>query len=218
MEGKGGLKELFFGFMDMLAKWMALSGLLLLGCIPVVTAGASWAAAYYTAVKAVRRHRSGIWDCYWHSFRQNLKQGIVFSLIMLAVGGLLVFYRFAISGVEVFSALYFGLVVLLAVVFLAVLVWLFPLLSRYDMTAGRLLASSVLLAAGHPLRTIGGGGHAAGGRLFDSTAAAPVLLLPVCTAGGLLPPGAGAPEAGKGQSDAGVGGRPLVRGMRGEAL
>ena len=39
MEGKGGLKELFFGFMDMLSKWMALSGLLLLGCIPVVTAG-----------------------------------------------------------------------------------------------------------------------------------------------------------------------------------
>lgn len=155
MEGKGGLKELFFGFMDMLSKWMALSGLLLLGCLPVVTAGASWAAAYYTAVKAVRRHRSGIWGCYWHSFRQNLKQGIAFSLLMLAVGGLLVFYRFAISGVEVFSALYFGLVVLLAVVFLAVLAWLFPLLSRYDMTAGRLLASSVLLAAGHPLRTIG---------------------------------------------------------------
>lgn len=44
MEGKGGLKELFFGFMDMLAKWMALSGLLL-GCLPVVTAGASCAAA-----------------------------------------------------------------------------------------------------------------------------------------------------------------------------
>ena len=85
MEGKGGLKELFFGFMDMLAKWMALSGLLL-GCLPVVTAGASWAAAYYTAVKAVRRHRSGIWGCYWHSFRQNLKQGIAFSLLMLAVG------------------------------------------------------------------------------------------------------------------------------------
>lgn len=98
MEGKGGLKELFFGFMDMLSKWMALSGLLL-GCLPVVTAGASWAAAYYTAVKAVRRHRNGIWGCYWHSFRQNLKQGIVFSLLMLAVGGLLVFYRFAISGV-----------------------------------------------------------------------------------------------------------------------
>lgn len=39
MEGKGGLKELFFGFMDMLSKWMALSGLLLLGCLPVVTAG-----------------------------------------------------------------------------------------------------------------------------------------------------------------------------------
>ena len=54
MEGKGGLKELFFGFMDMLSKWMALSGLLLLGCIPVVTAGASWAAAYYTAVMSYR--------------------------------------------------------------------------------------------------------------------------------------------------------------------
>ena len=154
MEGKGGLKELFFGFMDMLSKWMALSGLLLLGCIPVVTAGASWAATYYTAVKTVRRQRGSIWSCYWHSFRQNLKQGIAFSLLMLAVGGLLVFYRFAMSGVEAFSALYFGLVVLLAVVFLAILVWLFPLLSRFTMPAGRLLTVSVLLAAGHPLRTV----------------------------------------------------------------
>ena len=154
MEPKGTLTKWILEALNFLTEVLAVSGLLLLGCIPVVTAGASWAATYYTAVKALRRRRSGIWRCYWHSFRQNLKQGVVFSLLVLAVGALLVFYRFAMGSVEAFSALYFALVVLLAVVFLAVLAWLFPLLSRYDMTAGRLLASSALLAAGHPLRTL----------------------------------------------------------------
>ena len=48
MEGKGGLKELFFGFMDMLSKWMALSGLLLLGirCAPLGWRPCCWPASF----------------------------------------------------------------------------------------------------------------------------------------------------------------------------
>ena len=155
MERRNTLSERLVGWTTFLTELMAVSGLLLLGCLPVVTAGASCAAAYYTAVKALRRRRGGIWSCYWHSFRQNLKQGVLFSLLILAVGGLLLFYRFAMGSMEQFSTLYFALVALLTVVFLGVLAWLFPLLSRYSMTSGRMLAVSLLLAAGHPLRTLG---------------------------------------------------------------
>ena len=178
MEPKGTLTGWILEALNFLTQVMAISGLMLLGCIPVVTAGASWAAAYYTAVKALRRQRGGIWSCYWHSFRQNLKQGIVFSLLMLAVGGLLIFYRFAMSGMESFSTLYFGLVVLLAVVFLAILVWLFPLLSRFTMPVGRLLTASVLLAAGHPLRTIGAAAMLVASVLLSALLPPLILLLP----------------------------------------
>lgn len=178
MERKDGIWSWIVEALNFLSQAMAVSGLLLLGCIPVVTAGASCAAAYYAAVKALRGQRGGIWSCYWHSFRQNLRQGILLSLLMLCVGGLLAFYRFAMGGVEAFSALYFGLVALLGVVFLAALVWLFPLLSRYAMPAGRLLVVSILLAAGHPLRTLGAAAMVLAAVFLTALAPPLILLLP----------------------------------------
>ena len=60
-------------------------------CIPVVTIGPSIAAMFYVTLKMVRNEESYIVRGFFKSFKQNLKQGIVINLIMLAAALLLYF-------------------------------------------------------------------------------------------------------------------------------
>lgn len=64
---------------------LLLSVLWIAFCIPVVTAGASTTALYYTVQKTLKHERGGIWQCFWDSFRENFRQATLLTLILLAV-------------------------------------------------------------------------------------------------------------------------------------
>lgn len=152
--GEGFMQRLVSG-LSVLTEQLAVSGLWLLGCLPVVTIGASTAAAYYTVVKAIRRRRDGIWRAYRAAFLENLRQGLVCSLVLVAVAALLVFYwlaRGSFSG-GLYSV-FFGLVVALALLFSAILAWFFPVLSRFRQGLGQSLPMALAMALGHPFRTL----------------------------------------------------------------
>lgn len=156
MDGEqGGLWQLVVGALSRVTEWVTISLLWLLGCLPIITIGTSCAAAYYTAVKAVRKYRGGIWSCYWHSFRQNIRDGILCTLPLLVFFGLLLFYWLAMGGVTVLPAIYTALVWVLAILFLVLLVWLFPVLSRFSVKVGVIWTMAVVLTIRHPLRTLG---------------------------------------------------------------
>ncbi len=53
--------------------------------LPVVTAGASATAFYYTVHKSLRGNRGYIWRSFWDSFRSNFKQVTKIWLILLVV-------------------------------------------------------------------------------------------------------------------------------------
>lgn len=138
-------------------EWIAISLLWLVGCIPVVTIAASSAAAYYAAVKAVRRKRGSVLRAYCDAFRENWRQSIPCSLVFAGLAALLLFYwltmgTMADSGLQ---SVYIGLVILVLLLFLAVTAYFFPVLSRFRQGLGRHLQMSLSMAAGHPLRTLG---------------------------------------------------------------
>ena len=64
----------------------------LIACIPIITIGPASAALYYTIVKVVRKKHSTVTIAFWHSFKENLKQGIGITLFYLVYAVILLFY------------------------------------------------------------------------------------------------------------------------------
>ena len=94
----------FFSFMGRVADLMILNLLCIVCCIPVVTAGPAIAAMYYITLKMARNEESYVVKGFFHSFKQNLKQGIVIQIIMLLLGIVLAFD----AGISVVVCVFFG--------------------------------------------------------------------------------------------------------------
>ena len=66
---------------------VAVSLLWLLACVPLVTLVPATAALYYACMKAIRRDWGGPSAAFQTSFRENWKQGIGLSLVVLSLSG-----------------------------------------------------------------------------------------------------------------------------------
>ena len=75
--------------MSQITDCIFLSLFFLLGCVPVVTVGASAAAMYDAVYRGFREGEKNNWQRFFHSFRQNWKAGILPTLLFFAaLGGL----------------------------------------------------------------------------------------------------------------------------------
>lgn len=131
--------------MTLLANTICLSIFWIIGCLPIVTIGASTTAAYYAAMQAVRGE-NGILRNYIKSFKENLKQAVMVELLIAVPGAILVggVYLMAMMERQIpygISAAYGCL----AFVFLAVVSYIFPLLSYFVFPTGTLFKNAVLI-------------------------------------------------------------------------
>lgn len=116
--------------------------------VPVVTLGPASAALYDAAVHSVRRKEDTVLVRFFSTFKRELRQGILSTLIVLAaaavlLGGPLLLLR-AQGGVHLLAVM-----TVLAFFLLCVLCWLWPVQSRFEMGLGGLFANSLKLAFGH---------------------------------------------------------------------
>ena len=129
----------------------------LLCCIPVVTAGASFAALYDASYRTFRKNEQNSWRRFFCVFRDNWKAGILPTILFLFLSwGLLkavvALWNLAVAGTltwMLFSALAF-----VAVVVLGILSVLFPMLSRFENSLAALLKNTVFLSLANLPRTV----------------------------------------------------------------
>lgn len=133
-----------------------LLGLLLLLCsLPIITVGASLTSFYYAMAKSVRHGRGYPHKEFLRSFRRVLPAGILFGSADAAVLCLLFLEReYAAHTGEVRSVLFIAAYDALILIVAAVSVWLFPVMSRFALKPGRLLALTFNIAFRNPLRTL----------------------------------------------------------------
>ena len=86
-----------------LVDLMILSVFWLACSLPVVTLGPASAALYHTVVQCIRGNRRDSWTLFFRTFRDNLKVGVLTTLVVLAVGAALLFlhglaYQMAAAG------------------------------------------------------------------------------------------------------------------------
>lgn len=143
--------------MSQITDCIFLSLFWLLGCVPLVTVGASSAALYDAAFRAFRQGDKHSWRRFFGTFRRNWKAGILPSLVFLAVFALAAWlliriWNAAVAGTVSWTV--FSASALVGVLVLGILNVLFPVLSRFENSFARLLKNTVLLALANMPRTL----------------------------------------------------------------
>ncbi len=130
--------------------------------LPVFTIGASTTALWYASLKLIRGQEYNAGALFFRSFKQNFKQATQLWLILLAVGSLLsgdiwilLHLRANTDGASaIFWTLLLALVIAASVVFVIVLLWVFPLLASVDNTNTAMLKNSFLIGTHYLFATI----------------------------------------------------------------
>ncbi len=141
----------FFRFMGKLADLMILNLVFIACCIPIVTIGPAITALYYMTLKMVRNEESYIVKGFFHSFKQNLKQGIVINLILLAAG-ILIYVDMTVvtqNFTGILGKVMYVIIWMAIVVYAMVFVYIYPLLSRFFNTIKNTFTNAVLIAIRH---------------------------------------------------------------------
>ena len=125
-------------------------------CLPVLTIGPATSALYYTVVKCFRQKEKSTFTLFWRAFRADLKQGVAATLLCLPVS-LLLYLGYSVMKANWSSD--FGAVMFVAydialVVPLGVMVWLFPLLGRFESPLKDAFRTSAMLTFRHLPSTV----------------------------------------------------------------
>lgn len=124
--------------------------LTLLGCVPVVTAGASLAACTRVTMEMAREEDSYIVRSWWKSFRSNLRQSLIWWNIAF------LFLVVTLAGVRVLDfapdalipGVLSGMLIAGAFILVGVLTWLLPLVAFFDNTVKAHVSNAAILAVG----------------------------------------------------------------------
>ncbi len=114
--------------------------------LPIITVGASSSAVYYVFLKTLRGEEGSYWKDYFRAFCRDFKQATIVWLLLLAVGCVFAFsayyYQQLNANAPQWLSLVFGA---LLVMLLSVLIYIFPLISRFSNTLRNIFLMAVML-------------------------------------------------------------------------
>ena len=140
------------------ADMIVLNVCFLIGCLPVVTVGASMSALYAAMLRRQRGESGGVFAAFWKDWKQNLRPGIACWLMQLAVTAFFAFdfwfsIRYSKSAPGLLGAVeWVSVLGLLAVTLLGSMVY--PQIARFENRVRQYWKNAALLLAAYPLRAI----------------------------------------------------------------
>ena len=143
--------------MTQITDCIFLSMFWLIGCIPVVTVGASFAALYDSTYRGFRQGEKHCWGRFLQVFRENWRAGMLPTVVFLAVLSLVVkvlvaLWNSAVAGSV--SWMLFSGIAFAGVLVVGTLSVLFPMLSRFENAFPVLLKNTVFLGLANLPRTL----------------------------------------------------------------
>lgn len=139
-------------------SWMSdmivLNVITILGCLPIITAGASLTAAHYAALK-VKRCEGSVPKNFWKSFRENLKQSTVLWVLFLSIITVNYLAFIALStGEGNFPLTLQGMIIASSLFSICTMLWILPLQSKFTNTVFKTVRLAFLLNIKYILRTL----------------------------------------------------------------
>ncbi len=143
----------FFTTLSKICDILFLSVVWVLLCIPVITIGPASTAMYYATVKVIRRERGYLFREFFKSFRMNFKRGAIVGVLLTIVYAILYFdinYSWQMMAINHSKgSMFMGIFLALTFLTLCVTVFVFPILSRFEMTVKQLLKAGIYMAMRH---------------------------------------------------------------------
>lgn len=144
----------FISVLTKIGDFIAINFLILVFSIPIVTIGASLTAGHYTMLKHVRGE-SYIFSHFWKSFRENFKQSTIIWIGMLvylvvAIGS----FFLLVDGSAEKAFIVQGVILAAIVLCVALMLWIFPLQSKFVNKIGQTFRLAFILTFKHLFRTI----------------------------------------------------------------
>ncbi len=133
-----------------IADLVFLNMLILLGCLPIITIGASVTAGHFVALR-IKRAEAKVFADFCRSYKENFKQATVIWLIFMAIAAGILAVLWFYGKERVFVSLA-GLILL--VLELLVSLWVYPVLSRFVNSTGNIIRNGAVLCFRHLFRTV----------------------------------------------------------------
>ena len=130
--------------------------------LPVFTAGAATAALYDVSLRIAREEDPPLTTRFFRAFRENFRQATVLWLILLGVGALLGadayilyhLYKSTAGMVSVICTLGLALIIVAAIAYVIVLIYVFPLVASVKNTSFAMLKNALLIGIHYLFCTI----------------------------------------------------------------
>jgi uncharacterized membrane protein YesL len=147
----------FFSFLSKVCDVIFLSILFIIFCIPIITIGPACTALYYATVKVIRRERGYVFREFFRSFKLNFKKGaivgVLLTIVYIIVGfDLWAAYK-ALDG-STFRFAIFGVYLAITILALGFSVYVYPVLSRFDVTLRQLIKTVLIISLRHLPSTV----------------------------------------------------------------
>lgn len=137
--------------------------LLWIACsLPLVTIGASTTALYSVTLRIAEEREAGLTKPFFEAFKKNFAQATRIWLVMVLVGALIALDAYAVAHLRSSSTgvmaivwtLNLALLICASIVYVIILMYIFPLLSRFDNTDIAMFKNSFLLGIRYLFCTI----------------------------------------------------------------
>lgn len=147
------LENPLFTILSKIADMLFVSIAYIFLCIPIITIGPATTALYYTVVKVIRRERGYIFKEFFKSFKLNFKRAAIVGVLLTIVFFILGFdliYAYGLTLPEsTKGSLLMGVFIGLTFLAVAFSIYVFPILSRFDMTVKQLVKATVYMSMRH---------------------------------------------------------------------
>ena len=148
----------FFTIMSKLADIMLISILYTVICIPIITIGPANTAIYYATVKVIRRDRGYLFREFFRSFRLNFKKGaiigVVWTILITILGFDLIWSWISAKENVNYGSIFLGVFIAITVLLISFSIYVFPILSRFDMTIKQLVKAAFYMSIRHLASTV----------------------------------------------------------------
>lgn len=143
-----------YRFFTRLWDMIKLNFIWLICSLPIVTLGASTAAAFSVTLKMVDDTEGYVVSDFFKAFRSNLKKGIPLGLIFVICSYGLYLYTQLFLVFESYKTVMLIVGIVAGLVYFMLFIYAFPLLARYENSIFKTLGNSYRIATRYFLRTL----------------------------------------------------------------
>lgn len=149
-----GVESPLYKFMQRLWDILQINFFWLICSIPIITIGASTAAAFKVCLHMVDDEEGYIAREFFKGFRENWKQGTAVGIITLIAAYAVYLDIQLFEAVEDNPIIFLITAILSGILFVVCLLYAFPLMARYDNTIGRIFRNSFEICRRYAGRTL----------------------------------------------------------------